>query len=672
MEKGVLIGCVLAAMFAVSGISLAEPVELSYADLVSRMIDLEGLAVLPLPGERGAMCSTYDRKSAYDEATGKYINWSANGDQSGFIRKEGDNKVIAEMEGPGCIWLIHASTANANHVKIYVDGAAEPVVDLPFGQYFGAQSEPFVYPSLSYTSARGKNLYFPIPYQKSCKIVRDPNPGFFPYSQITYSTFPKETRLPSFTKEMSADAVKALKKVDAFFAKDLGKDPAGERKGAQVEKKTVKVAAGQKAQVVSLTGSQAITALKVRMKFKDRADQMMALRKLALQITWDGQKTPAVWCPLGDFFGTAPGVNLYKSLVTGMTADGFYSYWYMPFGRSAVVELVNDDAAEREVDFEITHAPLSRPFAGLGHFHAKWHRDLAALPEDRWPDWTVLQTKGSGRFCGMMLHVWSPRGGHNMAAGGGSPWWGEGDEKFFVDGEKFPSTFGLGTEDYFGYSWCDPALFQKAYHGQTMSEDNLGHQSVFRWQIAEHVPFQKSFEGSLEKYYANDYPTLYACTAFWYLSPDGEDPLTAVSADQRGDYYAKPPIVIGKFKIMGYPKGAVYPTGKSKPPILEWRWVPMGAKLDIVLPVDAAGAYNLSVKLKKGPISGIFQAYVDDKKVGEPIDLFGVGVQTFALGKHDLTAGEHKLTFEVVGKNEAASSDQHVFGLADFELKKAE
>ena len=136
MKKGVLIGCVLAAMFAVSGISLAEPVELSHADLVSRMIDLEGLAVLPLPGERGAMCSTYDRKSAYDEATGKYIDWSANGDQSGFIRKEGDNKVIAEMEGPGCIWLIHASTANANHVKIYVDGAAEPVVDLPFGQYF--------------------------------------------------------------------------------------------------------------------------------------------------------------------------------------------------------------------------------------------------------------------------------------------------------------------------------------------------------------------------------------------------------------------------------------------------------------------------------------------------------------------------------------------------------
>ena len=57
-----------------------------------------------------------------------------------------------------------------------------------------------------------------------------------------------------------------------------------------------------------------------------------------------------------------------------------------------------------------------------------------------------------------MLHVVEPRGG----------WWGEGDEKFFVDGEKFPSTFGTGSEDYFGYAWGDCTLFQHAYHDQTV------------------------------------------------------------------------------------------------------------------------------------------------------------------------------------------------------------
>jgi hypothetical protein len=66
------------------------------------------------------------------------------------------------------------------------------------------------------------------------------------------------------------------------------------------------------------------------------------------------------------------------------------------------------------------------------------YRDVHTLPEDRWPDWTMIKTEGRGRFMGVMLHVWNPRGG----------WWGEGDEKFFVDGEKYPSTFGTGSEDY--------------------------------------------------------------------------------------------------------------------------------------------------------------------------------------------------------------------------------
>ena len=145
--------------------------------------------------------------------------------------------------------------------------------------------------------------------------------------------------------------------------------------------------------MLKLDGPRAITALRVKAKFGDREDEMAALRRLALQITWDGEAKPAVWCPLGDFFGTAPGVNLYKSLWTGMTEDGFYCLRYMPFGKSAVVELINEDQKPRDVEFEITHAPLDRPFEGLGHFHCKWHRDTVELPQDRWPDWAMLQTR---------------------------------------------------------------------------------------------------------------------------------------------------------------------------------------------------------------------------------------------------------------------------------------
>ena len=151
-----------------------------------------------------------------------------------------------------------------------------------------------------------------------------------------------------------------------------------------------------------------------------------------------------------------------------MTDDFFYANWAMPFGEKAKIELVNDGKKARDVELTIVHEPLDR-FEGLGHFHCKWHRDAHTLPEDRWPDWTMVETEGRGRFMGVMLHVWNPRGG----------WWGEGDEKFFVDGEKYPSTFGTGSEDYFGYAWCHPGLFQRPFHSQTMTMGNRGHHRFF-------------------------------------------------------------------------------------------------------------------------------------------------------------------------------------------------
>ena len=230
-----------------------------------------------------------------------------------------------------------------------------------------------------------------------------------------------------------------------------------------------------------------------------------------------------------------------------MTKHGFYSNWYMPFGKCAVVELVNEDKQPRKVEFEITYAPLGRPFDGLGHFHAKWHRDTVALPADRWPDWIMLRTQGRGRFCGVTLHVWNPRGG----------WWGEGDEKFFVDGEKFPSTIGTGSEDYFGYAWGNPHLFQKPYHAQTMTQDNKGHQSLLRWHMVDDVPFHKSFEGCIEKYFKNDRGTLYACTVRWYLDPDGTDPYGPVPVEQRDGYYKVPDLAVAGFKLLNTPQGNV-------------------------------------------------------------------------------------------------------------------
>lgn len=662
---------------AVLGVACAAPAQadqnLSYADLVQRMTDLAHLAVLPQAGEKCAQCSSYDRASRYDEKTAKYVKWDANGDGGGIIRTEGKHVVMAEMKGPGCIWRTWSARAQQGHVKVFLDGSDQPVVDMPFIHYFDGKHEPFAYPGLSYNlediKSHGQNLYMPIPYQKSCKIVAEK--GWGAYYHFTYATYPKGTQIPTFSAKLAADSAAALQKVDAFFRTRLGQDPAGARPGQQLLRKTVQIGPDQTVRVAELSGARAITEVKVKPvgKFSDREDEMAAMRNVVLRITWDGQARPAVWCPLGDFFGTAPGVNLYKTLLTGMTDQGGYAYWYMPFATSAVVELVSEGRRPRGFEVELVHAPLDRSFAGLGHFHAKWHRDTFKLGEDRWPDWVMLRTQGCGRFCGVMLHVWNPRGG----------WWGEGDEKFFVDGEKFPSTIGTGSEDYFGYAWCDPHLFQKPYHAQTMTEGNRGHQSVLRWHIVDNVPFHCGIETCIEKYYRNeDRGTLYACLPVWYLAPGGTDPYQSLPASERHGYYVKPVLTAGGLRVLGDPPGQIQIQGLAhygrkkwlRDEQIWWTHAKPGATLELGLTVPKQGSYEVTLVLTKARDYGIVQLSLDGQKTGEPIDLYNPSVvptDPISLGVHALSAGDHTIRVEILGANPKAVKS-YMFGASEVRL----
>ena len=672
----VLIVCTFFGLVHLSPAIAAE--RLTYIDLVNRLTDLEHLATLPAVGEECAQWSSYDRRSKYDSASGKYIDWSANGDGDGFIRKEDDNQVFAEIEGPAVIWRIWSALADQGHVKIYLDGNKQPAVDLPFDGYFNCENEPFTRPALVHTTARGRNNYVPIPFQKSCKIVGENKWGA--YYHFTYTKYPEGTELPTFNRALSNTESKALDKANEILYSS-GINPAGRRQGeVSIEAEPVIVGPRETATVTRLKGERAITALMVHMDLPESPEDRDILRELVLRIYWDGESRASVCAPLGDFFGTAPGVNTYKSLPLGMTENGFYSYWYMPFGKSALVELANDGDTERHVSFTISHAPITKPIEMLGRFHAKWHRD-AFLPEEpeRWAiDWTMLKTEGRGRFCGVMLHVWNPRGG----------WWGEGDEKFFVDGEKFPSTIGTGSEDYFGYAWCDPTLFENCYHNQTISMNNRGHISVNRWHITDNVPFQKSFEAAIEKYYPNEKPTLYASTVYWYQAAGHSDSYEPVPVEQRKGYWGEIEVfkVKGalegeKLKILAKTAGStsiqdMYGFGPdwSGDAHLWWVQAKPGATLNLAVPVEKAARYRLQIQLTKAIDYGIVQLYLDGKKLGKPIDLFNNGViATGALdmGIHELDKGEHKMRVEIVGANEKAMKS-YMFGLDYIKLQDIE
>ncbi len=659
------------ALAVLSTVSATAAERLTYVDLIKRLTDLERLAVLPEAGERCAQWSSYDRASRYDSATAKYVAWDANGDGDGYIRKDGDKIVMAEMDGPGCIWRIWSAAPKEGHVRIYLDGANEPAVDLPFKGYFDGKHEPFTRSALVHTVALGWNNYTPIPYQKSCKIVADSNWGA--YYQFVYTTFPAGTQVPTFKRQLSPEENAALDEANGVLSHcgprpaTLGPDVDGIKKIDQ------ELGGNSSFTSQKLPGPGAIRMIRAKVDLPPSPEDRSALRELTLQIRWDGEQSPSVWAPFGDFFGTAAGVNRYRSLPSGLTEDGWwYCNWFMPFASSAEVTVRNEGTQTRKLTLEIVHGPVKGDISKLGRFHAKWHRD-AFLPaeKERAIDWTMLKTEGRGRFLGVMLHVWNPKGS----------WWGEGDEKFFVDGEKFPSTIGTGSEDYFGYAWCNPTLFQNAFHNQTISMNNKGHVCVNRWHIADNVPFQKSFDGAIEKYFPNKRPTLYAATVYWYLAPGGHDPYKPLPLSERVGYWDDTQLqtFVVKGALEGERLTILHKTAGnpheqdlsgfegdwSHDAHLWWIEAKPGDKLDLALPVAKVGRYKVTMQLTKAIDYGIVQVSLDGAKLGGPIDLFNDGVIATGpldFGQHELTAGVHKLTVEITGANEKAVK-AYMFGL---------
>lgn len=655
---------------------------LSYRDLIERIADLNRLALMPVPGDRTALASSFDRASRYDAASDRYLDWGANADGSGVVRQEGDAEVLAEIQGPGCLWRIWSATVGEGHVRIYLDGAAEPAVDLPFAGYFDRTNEPFNRPGLVYqTTAQGYNNYTPIPFQTSCLIVAEK--GWGKYYHFNYTTFAAGTRVPTFRRYLSAEDAAALDAVDRKLHR-CGENPMPPPRGQRTAMHAGTAEAGCSEVLADLAGQGEITGLRLRLELPaDVEAQRRLLRQLVVRMTWDEEAEPAVWSPLGDFFGCAAGAVPFRTLPLGLRDDGtFYCYWRMPYARRALICVDNEGVAPVAMQWEIDYAPLSRESESYLRFHAKWHRDVLPVRPDRVPDWTLLQTSGRGRFVGTQLHVWNPRGG----------WWGEGDEKFFVDGETFPSTFGTGTEDYLGYAWSSGNTFVQALHSQPVNEDNRGHVSANRWHIPDDVPFATRFEATIEKYFPNANPCHWAAVAYWYLAPGGVDPFAPLSVAERVGPWHRPeiwrerhvieaeslPVLKEQWKFAGSSLDAIArnlgPGVISNDRLLIW-WVDRpGYRLELGgITVARAGRYRFLARFVRDHEMGRFQFDLDGAKLGGPVDLFAptknqppLAGDAIELGVLNLTAGEHVFGAESKEKNPASAG--HLLGVDYFKL----
>jgi len=256
---------------------------------------------------------------------------------------------------------------------------------------------------------------------------------------------------------------------------------------------------------------------------------------IILRMYWDGSDHPSVESPIGDFFGQ--GWNESYEFVSMPLAAGpkdgraLVSYFAMPFSDGARIEIENDSG--RSIDafyYYVDYVEVDSLPEDMGRFHAWYHHELTEAPEAGENEWNTLwrgrdsnttgeknylivETEGKGHFVGVNYYVHSPT----------PVWYGEGDDMFFIDGEKWPSSLhGTGTEDYFNTSWCPQVLFRHPFYGYARVNDDigwLGRTHLYRFHITDPVYFDKSLRFSIEHGHANCLTLDISSVAYWYQTP---------------------------------------------------------------------------------------------------------------------------------------------------------
>ena len=653
-----LLFCIL-----LSGCSLLISPPVTTGALLEEMTDMKAFSYFPDPPFTCRQFSSYDRKSKSPDE-----GWFANGDCGEYLceEKTGDRTeyVMMDAAGPGAVVRIWSANPKGT-LRVYVDGASTPVIEEKMTDLLAGKGEGIPFP-IAHTTSRGWNSYYPIPYSKSCRITSDEN-GF--YYQINYRTYPIGTKVVSFDgktpgalSEQSRGLAEKLENTNFLSAPSSASldDVLPEERPLDLT-----IPAGEREAIAFNRGNRAIFAIALNVDADNVED---ALRGTVLRMFFDGIKTVDV--PLGDFFGSAPGLAAYASLPMGITADGtLWCRWWMPHHRNAEIVFENHSGGEVTITGSIGTAPYDWRRDSM-YFHAGWRIDKE-VPTRPMIDWNYMNAKGRGVFMGDALYVSNPV----------KTWWGEGDEKIYVDDELFPSHFGTGTEDYYGYAWCSPELFSNAFHNQPRCDGpgNYGHTAVNRWHILDRIPFETSFRFDMEIWHWKNIKVDYAVTTYWYAFSGATDNFPPAAENPDDLVLSRVPAYV-IFKVKGAIEGEkmeiVSKTGVVEPQTagekysnethLWWREARIGDELSLAFDCPKEGAYNIFVVLTKANDYGIHQLAVNGIKAGKPVDLYKSEqwgpTAEIHLGAFELDRGRNLLTVTVAGTNDEAQPN-FMFGI---------
>ncbi|MBE0680252.1 MAG: DUF2961 domain-containing protein [Bacteroidales bacterium] len=501
---------------------------ITFRSLLREMTMKETLARFPDPSYRLVQFSSYDRRSIHPDSAG----WFANNDYTRFIREEINEGrreyVMLEADGPGAIvrWWMTFGNANAlnSYIRVYVDGQPTPVIEGMAPQLVGEgvlAPDPLsaVVSPMTEPQRQGYNLYLPLPFSEKCKITLENDSIVITPERITPSIYynintrlyEQGTRVVSVKSQMFRADTLAISECAQALLSNTGAESNNDLKSFS----SGKFAPGEACSVIITKPGFAVKSFTLSLNAKDTAS---VLKHAIVRMRFDGRETVEV--PAGCFFGTGYSYNSYRTHFTSANPDGtLSSSWLMPFRDSCRISIFNGTEENLGITMEVTLTPYTWDPSSM-HFGASW-KEYAAVETagsentggtGLHTDLNIADLKGRGLYAGDAVLVF------NSA----DAWWGEGDEKIYVDGEAFPSSLGTGTEDYYGYAWCRPEPFSHPLIAQPSGQGNFhpGMSVNMRYRILDAIPFNESVRVDIELWHWVKTTIDYSVTSYYYLSPE--------------------------------------------------------------------------------------------------------------------------------------------------------
>jgi len=520
MRGSVLIGCVVLALAAVTGCRRQASV-VTVASLLGEMSDRKALSVQPAVPFTARSWSSYDRHSVSADADG----WFANADFNNFIRVEGDGSgVLVDVDGPGVLtrlWAVIARTTGSGIITVYVDGRQQiraSLDELAQGDCLGGFPFACALPVEAEDTPRAVNIYFPIPYEKHLKITylnpemrenRKPGDEVLFFYNAEVRTYPAGTEVESFDFARMGEYSAAVERAREVLISG------GFAECRDEEKMSFDgIVRPGRDEIVRRKGPGAVSLLKLNAGVGSEQ-----LKNLLVELTFDGETTVKV--PAALFFGCGMDFSPYHGLMSSADAEGnLTSWWFMPYRESMVLALINSGKDEIGLTNSLISTCRCKWTDRSMHFGCAFSllANKKATRNGKPFDVSFAKLSGTGKVVGTSLAVFNPT----------PSWFGEGDEKIYVDGEVFPSYFGTGTEDYFGFAFCSSNSFSHPFLSQPRSWLDTGGQmpgmsQLNRFRVLDAIPFEKSLKFDMELLHTdgNAVVSMFPVT-FWYMKPEAK------------------------------------------------------------------------------------------------------------------------------------------------------